>query len=181
MPPSQAAEQWCGLHLHSAVTWDMGKHMHFLLSFFSPHWHQWVPSLHVSWSPLLGLVFLHSWPRWMKDWELFWGLIVGKGGFLNVRNSAVYLRFSKNFFRTKMWPRNCLPNWSGKTVKLNKCISFFRCSEDDIETSLFKFIVSTTLRLGWLLNNLACYLVCSALRFPGTALFKGRAESIFLK
>lgn len=84
-----------------------GKHLHFLLSFFSPHRHQWVPPLHVSWSPLLGLVFLHS--CWMKDWKLPWGLRGGRGGFLNVRNPAMYLKFSKDFFRTKMWPRNCLP------------------------------------------------------------------------
>lgn len=71
-----------------------GKQVYFLLSFFSPHWHQWVPPLHVSWSPLIGFVFLHSSPRWMKDWELLWGLMRGRGGFLNVRNSAMYLRLS---------------------------------------------------------------------------------------
>lgn len=57
----------------------------------------------------LDFVFLHSWPHWMKDWELLWGLMGGRGGFLNVRNSAMYLRFSEDFLRTKMWPRNCLP------------------------------------------------------------------------
>lgn len=158
-----------------------GKRVHFFLSFFSPHCHQWVPPLHVSWSPLAGLVFLHSWLLWMKDWEVLWGLMVGKGGFLNVRTLQYILGFLKTFSGLKCDPGTVCPNWSGKTVKLKKCFSFFRCTGDNTETSLFKLTVSTTLRLGWLLTNLACYLVCSALRFPGTARFKGRAESIFLK
>lgn len=57
------------------------------------------------------------------------------------------LGFLKTFSGLKCDPGTVCPNWSGKTVKLNKCISFFRCSEDDIATSLFKFIVNLKARL----------------------------------
>lgn len=46
---------------------------------------------HVSWSLLVGFTLLHTWQCWTKDWWSVWGLMVGQGCFLTVRNFAMCL------------------------------------------------------------------------------------------
>jgi len=40
------------------------------------------------------------------------------------------------------------PDGSRKAVKLNKCLSSFRCTGDNVATSFCEFKVAPTLRLG---------------------------------